>query len=134
MNYVINWKKDVRVERFAASSKGGQNANKTENNVRLTHIPTGIKSQATSERSLDANFKSAIKILMLRVLRFLEAQRDSEKVPKELATFGYQRRTYYGDGANLVKDHETGVEDTFHNVVKKGKLDSFIEAALRSLL
>lgn len=129
MKYIINWKKDVEVERFAASSKGGQNANKTEVNVRLTHLPSGIKAQATGERSLDHNFKNAVRVLVNRIMRWLESKKEALP-PKDPATFGYQRRTYYSDRSDLVKDHETGEEGRFGSVMK-GKIDNFIEASLR---
>lgn len=135
MKYTINWKKDVIVERFAASSKGGQNANKTEVNVRLTHLPTGIKSQATSERSLDQNFNNAVRVLIARIIEHLESLKES-KVPKKSATRGNQRRTYYLNERRklqLVVDHEFEIELTDPKVMD-GNLDLFIEAALRNSL
>lgn len=133
MKYIINWKKDVVVERFAASSKGGQNANKTEVNVRLTHLPTGIKAQATSERSLDHNFNCAVRVLVARIIEHLESLKEP-KAPKKSATRGNQRRTYYLNERRklqLVVDHELEVELTDPKVMD-GNLDLFIEAALRS--
>lgn len=135
MRYIINWKKDVKVEKFAASSKGGQNANKTEVNVRLTHLPTGIKAQATSERSLDHNFKCAVRVLVARIIEHLDSLKEA-KPPKISATRGNQRRTYYLNERSklqLVVDHELEIESTDPKVMN-GNLDMFIEASLRNYL
>ena len=131
MKYTIE-KKDLKIERFAASSKGGQNANKTEVNVRMTHIPSGLKAQATGERSLEQNLKNALNVLVQRIIQWIEDKREKAP-PKKPATFGYQDRTYYLDGDCIVVDHNTGARQGAQKTLN-GNLDIFIETFLRNEL
>lgn len=126
MKYIINWRKDIKVERFAASTMGGQKANKTACNVRLTHKPTQIVAQSIG-RSYTANMERATNILVERIVEHLEAERAKPR--KESIARGTHRRTYYDIDNNNVVDHKTGATGQFQNVIN-GEIDNFIQENL----
>jgi len=127
---------DLRIDTYRSGGAGGQNVNKTDSAVRITHIPTGIVVQCQNERSQHANRLSAMKILQARVyeLKQREREEDLQKLKgecKEIA-WGSQIRTYTLNPFTLVKDHRTGLERGNANAVLDGEIDEFISAYLRS--
>ena len=126
---------EIAAELFRSSGPGGQNVNKRETAVRLTHIPSGIVASCQSERSQQQNREKALEILTAK----LYLQRTEEKA-KELAhlqgnkssiEWGSQIRSYVLAPYQLVKDHRTNVETSNTQAVLAGSIDEFIEAALR---
>lgn len=122
--------KDIRVDLFRSSGPGGQNVNRRETAVRVTHIPTGFSVASQSQRSQLQNKEKAFEILRAKLYQFMqEKQRDAidnlrEKVSVE---WGHQIRSYVFDPYRLVKDHRTGVETSNVEAVLQGELDEFIE-------
>lgn len=119
---IVN-KRDLEWQYFSASSKGGQHANKSDTNVRLTHKPTGIVITITG-RYRAKNRKTALKELERRLIE----QKESEKVAKKkewrdkkIKDKGHIRTYHYG--RNEVKDHRTGKTAPIKQVVDKGRLD-----------
>lgn len=118
-------------------SAGGQNANKTSTSIRATHIPTGIRVEASVERSQTANKKAAIAALQEKLDNLMEeklgeAQRRSYD-SKANSTFASQIRTYRLCGnAQGVLDHRSGINHSNSEAVLNGELDSFIIGALRA--
>lgn len=132
MKYIINWKKDIIVEKFAASSKGGQNANKVENNVRLTHIPSGLKAQSTQERSLEQNMNEAIDVLIRRIAEWLKSQQETFTRSRESMAFGNKRRTYHLSENNSVQkviDHKNHIT-SYNKKILCGDIDIFIKGSI----
>ena len=117
-----------------SSGPGGQNVNKRDTAVRMTHIPTGLAVHVTSERSQAQNRERAISLLRGKLFKLREAAQAAEARGMSVATntkieWGSQIRSYVLHPYKQIKDHRTGVE--MHDVdavLENGELDKFIEA------
>lgn len=133
-----NQLKDFEVVTFRRSrGNGGQHSNKTETAIRITHIPTGIRVEACSERSRSANLEAAWAIMRAR----LEARAKSAADDKKRAAWGAMPdaakgqwdRSYVLCGSHRrVVDRRTGVESGSPSEVLAGNLDVFLSASARS--
>ncbi|KAM7461503.1 hypothetical protein LguiA_029624 [Lonicera macranthoides] len=126
---------DLEYNFSRAGGKGGQNVNKIESAVRITHIPTGVTLRCTEERSQLANKIKALSRLKAKLLVIAEDQRASEikqiRGDTVKADWGQQIRNYVFHPYKLVKDVRTGHETTDITSVMDGDLDPFIKAYLR---
>lgn len=126
---------DLRIDTYRSSGAGGQNVNKTESAVRLTHLPTGLVAACQSERSQLQNKEAAMKILRSKMVakRLREQEEEKRKIRGEVksAEWGNQIRSYVLHPYTLVKDHRTGTETGNTRKVLDGDLVSFIESELR---
>jgi len=128
--------KDLKIETFRSSGPGGQNMQKTESAVRITHLPTGLTAEVQSERSQLQNKERALSVLASRLTRLLELQKAKEF--SELKTslgpggieWGSQIRSYVLHPYKSVKDHRTELESHDPEAVLDGQIDVFIEAEL----
>ncbi|KAL6577954.1 Peptide chain release factor PrfB1, chloroplastic [Orobanche minor] len=126
---------DLDITFCRAGGKGGQNVNKVETAVRITHVPTRVTVRCTEERSQLANKIKALSRLKAKLLVIAEEQRASEikqiKGDVVKAEWGQQIRNYVFHPYKLVKDVRTGHETSDIASVMDGELDPFIKAYLR---
>jgi len=127
---------DLKIETYRSSGAGGQNVQKNETAIRITHIPTGIVVTCQNERSQTQNRENAMRVLRARLS---DIQRETQA--KELAEikgehvkaeWGSQIRSYVLHPYQMVKDHRTEHETGNTAAVLNGEIDEFIEAYLRS--
>ncbi len=125
---------ELRIDTYRATGAGGQNVNKTETAVRITHLPSGMVVSCQNERSQLQNRETAMRILKARLLeervRRQEEEQARERGEMRSADWGSQIRSYVLHPYTVVKDHRTGVEVGDPTRVLDGDIDMFIEAAL----
>jgi len=125
---------DLRIDTYRSGGKGGQNVNKVETAVRITHIPTNTVAACQSERSQTQNKMNAMKLLKSKMyqkeLEKQEAALDEIEKSKMKIEWGSQIRSYVFHPYNMVKDHRTDVETSDTQGVMDGDLNKFIKAFL----
>jgi peptide chain release factor 2 len=126
---------DLRIDTYRASGHGGQNVQKNDTAVRITHLPTGVVVTCQNERSQGRNRETAMLVLQSRLLEIEIEKREEERarirgVHVE-AGWGNQIRSYVLQPYRMVKDMRTGTETSDTQAVLDGAIDPFIEAYLR---
>lgn len=128
---------DLKVDTYRSSGAGGQNVNKTESAVRITHIPTGIIVACQVERSQTQNKEIAMQMLYSKLIE-KEENEEMERLAAlrgeiKKIEWGSQIRSYVFCPYTLVKDHRTGYEDSNVQSVMDGNIQEFINEFLKKM-
>ena len=129
---------DLRIDTYRSAGAGGQNVQKNDTAVRITHLPTGIVATCQNERSQTQNKDNALKVLKARLLVVKEREQAAKLADLRgeytKAEWGSQIRSYVLHPYQMVKDHRTEFETGNTAAVLDGDLDGFIQEYLRSHL
>ena len=130
-------KKDLKIDVYRSSGKGGQGVNTTDSAVRITHLPTKTVVTCQNERSQIQNKETAMKMLKAKLYVIEQEKKNQElnaiKGNYQNIEFGSQIRSYVMHPYSMVKDHRTNTETSNVSKVLDGDIDLFIESYLKGV-
>ena len=125
---------DLQVDTYHSQSAGGQNVNKTESAIRITHKPTGIVVACQTEKSQIQNREIAMQMLRAKIYATLQEEQQSKIDSERKLKVGTGERSEkirtYNYPQNRVTDHRIGFTIQQLDRVMEGELDSIIEALI----
>ena len=125
---------DLKIDTYHSQGAGGQNVNKTESAVRITHLPTGIVAACQTEKAQLQNKEIAMQMICAKVAAFYQEQEDSKRAQERKLKVGTGERSEkirtYNYPQNRVTDHRIGFTTNTLDRVMEGELDSLIEALI----
>lgn len=129
--------KDLKIDVYRSSGKGGQGVNTTDSAVRITHLPTKTVVTCQNERSQIQNKETAMKMLKAKLYLIEQEKKNMElnniKGEYQNIEFGSQIRSYVMHPYSMVKDHRTNCETSNVDKILDGELDLFIESYLKGV-
>lgn len=127
---------DLRIDTFRSAGAGGQNVQKNDTAIRITHLPTGLVVSCQNERSQTQNRENALRVLKARLLVMRQQEQEQQlailRGEFQKVEWGSQIRSYVLHPYQLVKDHRTDHETGNTQAVLDGQIDGFIDAYLRA--
>lgn len=125
---------DLRIDTYRSGGSGGQNVNKVESAVRITHLPTNTVVACQTERAQLQNKANAMKMLKAKLYNLELEKKNAAKQEIEDSKlkieWGSQIRSYTFQPFQLVKDHRSGYETSDINRVVDGSLEEIIKSVL----
>lgn len=126
--------KELRIDTYLSGGAGGQNVQKNETAVRITHLPTNIVVSCQNERSQLKNREFAMKVLKSRLAEIQRKEAEARiaelRGDQRAIEWGNQIRSYVFQPYTMVKDHRTNFETGNVNAVMDGEIDGFQHAYL----
>ena len=128
---------EIKIDHYRSSGPGGQNVNKRETAVRITHIPTGLVVTSQTERNQLQNKENALSILSARLLEKKQEQEMSKLGGERKAQVGWAMRAEkirtYNFPQDRITDHR--IKKKFHNIenILDGKMDKMLKTLSKNL-
>ena len=123
---------DLKIDTYRSQGAGGQNVNKTESAVRITHIPTGLVVSCQTEKAQLQNKEICMRMIRAKVHDFYQSQQDEARATERKLKVGTGERSEkirtYNYPQNRVTDHRIGFTINQLDRVMEGELDPVIEA------
>lgn len=125
---------DLKIDTYRSQGAGGQNVNKTESAVRVTHIPTGIVVSCQTEKAQLQNKEICMRMIRAKVLAYFQEKEDTKRDSERKLKVGTGERSEkirtYNYPQNRVTDHRIGFTTQKLDRVMEGELDEVIDALI----